>query len=43
MPAIGSVVERLSDGVRVEQEVSGDADVEYLVIDIGPRTGAAKP
>ena len=42
VPAIGSVVDRLSDDVRVEQEVSGDANVEFLVVDIGPRTAAAK-
>lgn len=40
VPAIGSVVERLSDGVRTEREAAGDSEVEYLVLSIRPRVQA---
>ena len=38
--AIGPVVERLADGVRIERELVEGVEVEYLVLRIGPRARA---
>jgi len=40
VPGIGSVVERLSDGVRMEASEVNGAEAEYLVLTMGPSTGA---
>jgi hypothetical protein len=39
--AIGPVVERLADGVRIERELAEGVEVEYLVLRIGPRARAS--
>ena len=37
VPVVGSLLERLSDGVRVEHEPAGELDCEYLELRIEPR------
>ncbi len=39
--AIGPVVERLADDVRIERELVEGVEVEYLVLSIGPRATAS--